>query len=75
MTTRTPETPAARLHRLRQAAGLTQRQLAAASGVSQPVLARVERGARPLAGVSAGALVALAAALGTTAEALLDPTR
>lgn len=42
-----PETPAARLRRLRRTAGLSQRQLADAIGCPQSVIARAERGGTP----------------------------
>lgn len=52
--------------RLRAASGLTQKQLAESSGISQGFLAKVETGARP--GIGADVLYKLADALGVTCE-------
>ncbi len=41
-----PESLGQRIKRMREAKGMTQRQVAAAIGVSQPYLAQVERDAR-----------------------------
>jgi DNA-binding XRE family transcriptional regulator len=60
----------ASLRRARERAGLSQAALAERAGVSRPLVAAVERG-RHRPGIDAA--LALAAALGTTAEALFAP--
>jgi transcriptional regulator with XRE-family HTH domain len=57
---------ARRLRELREAAGLTQEQLAARAGVKRDAIARWERGAREPAW---GNVLALAEALGVSCEA------
>lgn len=62
----------ARLRQLRQLRGLTAREVAAAAGVSQRHLWRLEAGQRPY--VAAVTLARVAAVLGTTMEYLLGMT-
>lgn len=59
---------AARLKRLREAAGLTQQQLADAAGLAQGAVADLERGRRPDPRLSTA--LALAGALGVSVERL-----
>lgn len=61
-----------KIQRLRQAAGLSQSQLAAAAGISLKALQAYEQGARDIDKASAGAVQALAKALGCTMEDLLE---
>lgn len=61
---------AVRIRRLREAAGLTQGQLAARAGMSRQMVGAIEA-ARHLPRVDAAA--ALAGVLGTTVESLLEP--
>lgn len=63
------DTFAQRLKRLREKAGLTQQQLADASGLTQGAVCDLERGRRPDPRVSTAA--ALAKALGVGVERLL----
>jgi transcriptional regulator with XRE-family HTH domain len=70
----TGETFAARLKGLREAAGLTQPQLAERAGMNQYGIAKLEQGVRE---PSWATVQALAAALGVSCEAFMDkpPTR
>lgn len=66
-----PETFPAALRRLREAAGLSQRQVAASLKVSQPAVARMESGAsRP----SYEVLCKLVSLLGCDAGELIETT-
>jgi transcriptional regulator with XRE-family HTH domain len=68
-----PDTFGARLLALRQQAGLTQAELAARAGLTQPAVNRYELGARQPTWV---AVHALAGALGVSTEAFRPtPTR
>lgn len=60
------------LRRLRLAAGLTQAQLATASGVNPRQIQRVENGESKAENLTLKNAVALAAALGVGAEELMD---
>ena len=60
------------LRRLRLAAGLTQAQLAAASGVNPRQIQRVESGASKAENLTLKNAVALAAALGVGVEDLIE---
>lgn len=62
-------TLADRIRTLREAAGLSQRALAAEAGISQPAVGMIETGARLTP--SADTLARIARALGTTSEKLL----
>jgi transcriptional regulator with XRE-family HTH domain len=64
--------PSALVRRLRREAGLTQRELARRAGVSQPVIARLERS--PTANPTVGTLAAIAAAVGVRLRVVLEPT-
>lgn len=66
----TPNVPA--LRRLRNAAGLTQNQLAQASGVNARQIRRVESGDSDAANLTLQNALALAAALGVRPEELID---
>lgn len=57
------------IKRLREAKGISQRQLAREAGISQPLLCQIERGTK---NPSLPVGVAIAKALGTTAEQLLE---
>ena len=65
----TPNVPT--LRRLRKAAGLTQNQLAEASGVNPRQIQRVESGASKAANLTLQNALALAAALGVRPDELL----
>jgi len=73
---REPETFAERLKRLREAAGLTQVQLAEKAGLSQPALSYLEAGddrpGRVANRPKADTLAALATALGDGSLAIWD---
>ena len=60
-----------RLRSLRHWRGLTQTQLAARAGFSQPHIANIERGARGGSAIKYATLSALARALDTTVEDLM----
>lgn len=60
------------LRRLRKAAGLTQKQLAEASGVHARQIQRVESGDSAAANLTLQNALALAAALGVRPEELID---
>lgn len=64
------ETPGQRLRRLREAAGLSQARLAELAGVTDATVGHLETGERDLSRLGLGAALALARALGTTAEEL-----
>ena len=59
------------LKSLRRAAGLTQEQLAAASGVKFSALQKLEYGVNSLAGARADTVLRLSQALGVAMEELL----
>ena len=60
------------LKEARTAAGMTQRQLAAASGVHYMQISRAERGEIQVENMTAKTVFALADALGVEARALLE---
>ncbi len=62
-----------RLKELRQAQNLSQKALAAASGVPQPTISRIESGGWPNVGLEI--IEKLADALGVNASALIEHTR
>ena len=62
-----------RLRDLRKFKGLTQHTLAAKSGVSRPVIARIESG-KTLASCKADTLIKLASGLGISIDELLNDT-
>lgn len=66
-----PVEPVSKIERLRLAAGLTQVQLAELSGYTQPKIAALESGAIGVANLPLSRAVALADALGVSAEELL----
>ena len=61
-----------KLKQIREAAGLTQTELAKASNISVRVLQNYEQGTRPLNGARAITVYRIAQALGCTIEDLLD---
>ena len=71
-----PQLTGRRIRDLREAHGLSQKELAARAGVDRIYLCRIEKGRRP--GVHAVTIVQLAAVLGTGTDYLLgltdDPT-
>lgn len=65
-------TPSNRLRHLRAETGLTQSQLAAASGINLRQLQKIEAGEIKLGNVTLANAVALAKALGIEAEELIN---
>lgn len=61
-----------KLKSLRLASGMTQEELAAASGVKLATLQKLETGANHLSGARADTVLRLARSLGTTVEAILN---
>lgn len=61
-----------KLKQTREAAGITQTELAKASGISVRVLQNYEQGTRPLNGARAITVYRIAKALNCTVEDLLD---
>lgn len=60
------------LKRIRETAGITQAELAKASGISVRVLQNYEQGTRPLNGARAITVYQIAKALNCTVEDLLE---
>lgn len=63
----------ARVRKLRESAGLSVTQLAAASGVPERSIRNIETGVSTANGPGVRLLVAVAAALGTTVDGLMSP--
>jgi len=61
-----------KLKQIREAAGMSQSELAKASGISVRVLQNYEQGTRPLNGARAITVYHIATALGCTVEDLIN---